>query len=606
MIVLKNSNKTIREILGVQTYYGNVKYVPIPYKISTTIDSIVIIENLITRTVIGMSTAEYDNPDTMMEYLVNEWFYIPENVAPASLWYTVWNACNSKLRPNRKIGIDSYTIFTTIACNANCPYCYEKDRKITHMTNDVADRLVDFMIENRGGKDVSCHWFGGEPLMNGEVIDRICLRLQNKGVPYASRMISNGVLFNKYTDTQIVDLWKLKHVQITLDGTRENYNRIKNYTGVEHAFDILISNIHRLLNLGVSITIRLNLSLDNGSDLFDLIDYLADTFKHRLSLYIHPLFGDTVNPLTAKESIELHNNYILLDRRARKRKLKGNLSLDRISTVHCMADSGHSVCVTPDGKLTPCEHHSEDEVIGNIWDGITNKDVVDEWKEYVQKPERCFNCWRFPKCNHLRKCPASDECCDAMMKYWIYSETDALESLYERYLNNMEKNAQSEAPYNKEEFLSAVQSEIGKTLDDRNYWQEMFPNVKLGGWCVAFIYAMLKQTYGNVLTTLLWGLVPGSHPFELYNAFQKKGKIFDTPEPGDVVFYKVHSWVAHAGVVVSVSEDGKTFETVEGNVKRNGVSKVCRVIDIPVDNFSVVGFGRPNFQNAKIVIPRKK
>lgn len=605
MKVLKRVNKTIKEILGRQFWYKNKNYIRMPYQFETRVDNEVVVENLLTREVIALTQDEYDNWDIVDR--VENWYYIPDDISPKSLWYSIWHSYKTRNESKLHGEITSYTIFTTMACNANCPYCYEKGRTKKHMSPDLVNDVVSFISKYRLGKDISLHWFGGEPLVNGEIINLVCSKLQNKGISYQSNMISNGFLFNKYTDTEIRDLWKLRKVQITLDGTEVEYNRIKNYNDIsESAFSVVIQNIHRLVNLNVRVIIRLNLSGENGEDLLKVADYLATEFQQTVGVYVHPLFTDPDNPVSEESKDKIWDNYILIDKKLKSNRLSNSIALDIVRTSHCMADNNHSICITTDGNLTPCEHYSDDEIVGNTWEGITNPELVEEWKEYKLHDEKCFSCWRYPKCKQLKKCPTIESCDDRYLRYWTYLEEDSLQNLHRRYQYNLQKEKLANAPYNKEEFLSAVQSEVGKTLDDRNYWKEMFPNVNPGGWCIAFIYALLKQTYGNVLTTLLWGLMPGSHPFELYNAFRKKDKIFDTPEPGDIVFYKVHSWVAHAGVVVSVSDDGKTFESIEGNVKRNGVSKVCRVVDIPVDALTVVGFGRPNFQNAKIVIPNKK
>lgn len=605
MKVLKRANKTIKEILGRQFWHKNKNYVHMPYQFETRVNNEIVIENLLTREVIALTQDEYDNWDIVDR--VEQWYCIPDDISPESIWYSIWNSYKTRNDAKSRGETSSYTIFTTMACNANCPYCYEKGRVKKHMPLELVGDIVTFISKYRLGKDIRLHWFGGEPLVNGAIITNLCSSLQNKRIPYQSGMISNGLLFSKYTDEEIRDLWRLKSVQITLDGTEENYNRIKNYNDLsESAFAAVIKNIHRLINLNVRVSIRLNLSGENGEDLLKLADYLAEEFQQTLSVYVHPLFTDPDVLLTENTKDKIWDNYILIDKKLKSHGLMRRANLDLVKTAQCMADNNHSVCITTDGNLTLCEHHSDDEIVGNIWDGITNSELVAEWKEYDPHEGKCFTCWRYPKCKRLKKCPTLEACDERYLKYWTYLEEDCLQNLHRNYQSNLQKEALAKAPYNKEAFLTAVQSEVGKTLDDRNYWQEMFPNVKPGGWCVAFIYTMLKQTYGNVLTTLLWGLIPGSHPFELFNAFHKKGKIFDTPEVGDIVFYKVHSWVAHVGVVISVSEDGKFIDTVEGNVKRNDISKVCRVEGIPVDYKNIVGFGRPNFQNAKIVMPGKK
>lgn len=67
-------------------------------------------------------------------------------------------------------------------------------------------------------------WFGGEPLYNAQVIDLICNDLVERGIGYESSMISNGFLFDEKLIKRAAELWRLRQIQITLDGTEGVYN----------------------------------------------------------------------------------------------------------------------------------------------------------------------------------------------------------------------------------------------------------------------------------------------------------------------------------------------------------------------------------------------
>lgn len=118
-----------------------------------------------------------------------------------------------------------------------------------------------------GGEKVGIQWFGGEPLFNKAVIDIICNDLTAKGVEYHSTMISNGYLFDDATVKQAVELWKLKRIQITLDGPS--------------SYQVVLANIERLLDAGVSVGIRLNMDNHNAENLMLLADELHERFAGR-------------------------------------------------------------------------------------------------------------------------------------------------------------------------------------------------------------------------------------------------------------------------------------------------------------------------------------
>ena len=112
------------------------------------------------------------------------------------------------------------------------------------MDSAVAEKTAEYIARHCGGKEVSLSWFGGEPLYNMEAIDIICRRLEDKSVAFHSKMISNGYLFDKEIVRKANEDWKLRNVQITLDGTEDVYNKTKAfiYKGI-NAFKRVIGTV---------------------------------------------------------------------------------------------------------------------------------------------------------------------------------------------------------------------------------------------------------------------------------------------------------------------------------------------------------------------------
>ena len=70
----------------------------------------------------------------------------------------------------------SASLIMTENCNLNCTYCFEKDKSVSMMTKEVAKKSVDFLIENaifEKRDRIDFMFFGGEPLLNIDVIDYI-------------------------------------------------------------------------------------------------------------------------------------------------------------------------------------------------------------------------------------------------------------------------------------------------------------------------------------------------------------------------------------------------------------------------------------------------
>ncbi|MBP3269970.1 MAG: radical SAM protein [Bacteroidales bacterium] len=232
-----------------------------------------------------------ENDPSAVPGLVEGWFAVPESHDDLKLAREVRAVGRMLSKPVK--GISNYTILTTTDCNARCFYCYEKGRSRIPMSDEIADATARHIIKNSTGETIRISWFGGEPLFNKRIITSICSKLTDAGVSFRSSMVSNGLLFDEGIVAEAVDLWKLKKVQITLDGTEEVYNRVKNYVNLEgNAFREVLRNIHLLVDAGVRVSIRLNIDRHNADDLFVLADNLGREFGGNtlVSVYSHSLF----------------------------------------------------------------------------------------------------------------------------------------------------------------------------------------------------------------------------------------------------------------------------------------------------------------------------
>ncbi|MBR3422861.1 MAG: 4Fe-4S cluster-binding domain-containing protein, partial [Clostridia bacterium] len=319
------------------------------------------------------------------------------------------------LAPKKKT-VTTFTVFTTTDCNARCPYCYELGRPRTPMSDRTAADAAEYIARVSGGEKVKFSWFGGEPLLNSRAIDVITSELRRRGVSFTSKIVSNGYLFDAGLIRKAKSNWALENVQITLDGTEENYNRIKGFVDSEgSAYERVLSNIGLLLGAGIRVAIRMNADLSNMGDLTKLTDELIDRFggEKKLTLYSVLLRDFTpagTRPETEADAIAAWD---ALQRKILASPIGGVRGLPRsIRTNGCMADNDGAVTILPDGRLGKCEHESEQLLIGSIYDGVTDAETVSRWRERVEVPE-CRTCAFAPVCIRLRLCSWTNDRCDA-------------------------------------------------------------------------------------------------------------------------------------------------------------------------------------------------
>lgn len=390
-------------------------------------DDGVLLYNSLSQELLLLSKEEYNTvcdlnsaDSKILDYLKKGWFYIPVSVNDNDYCDQMRSTAKMMKKPNKAKCYNSFTIMTTLECNARCFYCFQHGRMQPRMSPQTALDVAKFMIDNHDSdKEISIQWFGGEPLFNEEAIDIISTELEKAGVEFTAKIITNGYLFSVTLLEKAKKLWHIERVQITLDGTENVYNRSKNYIykDVESPFKTVLSNIEWLLQNDFKVLIRLNLGLHNADDLFELVDFLAEKFgKYKnFMVYSHRLldydeFGKQLHK--PEEIIDTINVFNKFNRTLVEKDLQQGKGLPTTyRTNYCMADLDTTLVISPEGKLTKCEHFSDSEIIGDVYSGVANDALVSEWKLLQPKLDICNDCAAYMNCYRLKKCPdISPEC----------------------------------------------------------------------------------------------------------------------------------------------------------------------------------------------------
>lgn len=290
-----------------------------------------------------------------------------------------------------------YKILTTTECNARCYYCFEKSFPIQKMSEDLAKKVAIYVLDNASkyGK-LRIDWFGGEPLMNIDVIDYISDIITKSGITYTSGMITNGSLFNREVIEKAKNSWNLKNVQITLDGIWTEYEVVKDYKD-KTKFEKIIENIHALVDAEIRVSIRINYSNNNVNSVLKTIDFLYREFKNSIHVYCSPLFE---NNIKIKMNISDNTDDIIYDKLINYDYVDP-VKMLKIRSVGCglAALSDHFV-IGPDGKLYKCAESmlcSLKSEVGSITEGITNVNNLKMWASYDTYDE-CHTCALYPIC----------------------------------------------------------------------------------------------------------------------------------------------------------------------------------------------------------------
>ena len=301
-------------------------------------------------------------------------------------------------------------------CNLNCSYCfasqgkYQGDRAL--MSFEVGKQAFDFLIANSGSRrNLEVDFFGGEPLMNWDVVKKLVAyarsveKEHNKNFRFT--LTTNGVL----VDDDVIDFCnqEMSNVVLSLDGRKEINDHFRvDYAG-KGSYDTIVPKFKRFVEArgGKNYYMRGTFT-HNNVDFTKDIFHMADLGFTELSM--EPVVCPPGDPyaLTEEDLPKLFEQYEILAKEMIKRKKEGR----PFTFYHYMLDLKHGPCiykritgcgsgteymaVTPWGELFPCHQFVGDEKysLGNIWDGVTNKTVQDEFRSCnaYARPE-CKDCW---------------------------------------------------------------------------------------------------------------------------------------------------------------------------------------------------------------------
>ena len=448
MRIISPAASLVDQVVGKQKFVDGQQYRLMTYVIQCPVEDGVLLYHTLTCCLVWLSheeslqltqgkpdiTAQQEQVQSLSKELIEHWFLVPEDHDDRKLSRQIRQMAQL-LMPAAK-HITGYTILTTTGCNARCFYCFEKGTKPVTMTRETASKVSRFIMEHRGDGKVKLRWFGGEPLFHVKVIDQICTDLKEHEVPFRSSMTSNGYLFDADMVQRAKELWQLQNVQITLDGTSQTYNRVKDfiYKGV-NAFERVLDNIGLLTAAGIRVSVRLNVDRHNIDEMAELVSLLHKRFgenKH-LSIYSHELFCKR----TPEDNAVLYEQRMQLEQQIAKCGFSTKKKLQRdIKQNHCMADSDQSVLISPAGYLGKCEHYIDSEFFGHIDSEERDDALIHRFKERPAEIEACTTCPCYPQCIRLTMCENGCYCTPERQKELIHETIEAMKDEYRNHNEN--------------------------------------------------------------------------------------------------------------------------------------------------------------------------
>ena len=301
-------------------------------------------------------------------------------------------------------------------CNLNCAYCfasqgnYHGERAV--MSFEVGRRALDYLIEHSGSRtNLEVDFFGGEPLMNWEVVKQLVAYARTREEPchkhFRFTLTTNGMLI----DDDVIDFAnrEMSNVVLSLDGRKEIHDRLRVDFAGNGSWDRIVPKFQKLVRArgGKNYYMRGTFTHANPDFLQDIHTMLDLGFTE---LSMEPVVCDPSDPaaLTEEDLPVVLEQYELLAKEMLERKRSGR----PFTFYHYMIDLTGGPCVykrisgcgsgteymavTPWGDLYPCHQFVGEESfkLGNIWDGVTSPAVQEEFRSCnAYSRPACTDCW---------------------------------------------------------------------------------------------------------------------------------------------------------------------------------------------------------------------
>jgi uncharacterized protein len=313
-------------------------------------------------------------------------------------------------------------------CNLRCTYCFadtgEFMGKRELMSEETGRKALEFLMEHSAGrKHLEVDFFGGEPLMNFDVVKKLVAygrELEKKyGKVIRFTITTNCLLLND----EVIDFLnrEMHNIVLSLDGRPEVHDRLRKTVSGGPSSALVLENAKKLAKArgDAQYYIRGTFTRHN-LDFAKDVAFLREQGFEQLSL--EPV-------VTKDEALEIREADLPVimaeyDKLARSYYAARRKPETWYNFFHFMVDLSQGPClmkrlsgcgagseymaVAPSGDIYPCHQFvgDSDFVIGSVHDGSVNREMQKRFAQnhVINKPE-CSECWARYYCSG--GCPAN-------------------------------------------------------------------------------------------------------------------------------------------------------------------------------------------------------
>ena len=320
-------------------------------------------------------------------------------------------------------------------CNLNCHYCiyndnYQHQRSKTQKNLDfnTAKKGLDYLrhlIIDRKDKSLVIGFYGGEPLINFDVVKQI--------VEFTNLIFANWELnFNITTNLTILSEETLNYlvknkfsVLVSLDGSKEIHDAHRTYPNGSGSFEKTFANLDLIKKnhpLFYRERVRFSSIYSKDLSLMKLHDFFSgDGLVKENPLRVKTVLESNTNyysrfPVDKKNSRDEFQDFFEIIKNKLKNKVKlvpfessmlsnlakitENLKSARFSTLAGTCCFDVRLYIDAIGSFHICEKMNPSFSFGDVWKGFDYKKMAEIVENYIRNiSDKCTTCWAMHLCN---------------------------------------------------------------------------------------------------------------------------------------------------------------------------------------------------------------
>lgn len=293
----------------------------------------------------------------------------------------------------------------TDKCNFNCPYCEfgEKTADLDLITFKKNIENLYNQTKEQGCSGINIKLTGGEPMLELTLLEEVINLTQKIDPKYFNySIITNGSLVNDKI-IEIIKKYKIG-LSISMDGIYDVHNKTRSFKNGAPSFEIIMKNIKKLRDNGLSPFILTVISKNNIKHITEIFDFYC---KNKLGFRFNLVREVYENKKELEKDNKLFTEgFLKLFRHIRKNLPEksitdffrlGNIPFDFRKNKHC-AILGSFMGMHNNGKIYTCVEGMSEEFEIESRDGLLK--IKDTGYGYdnltVDKIAECSDCeWKY-------------------------------------------------------------------------------------------------------------------------------------------------------------------------------------------------------------------